>query len=173
MLLLRYGIRKTKEHILNKWGFILFHSKKNNLIISVQWVKSYCFDFIYYAQIIFLSKYIIILYIFKIFFTMLHLKIFLEYWIILYIFRISWCVTSSLNKITWGTCVHNRNRNNTLTKIKFFARSPADRTSIFASVFLEPQRRQTNPASLQLWIKVHAACDLICFVFCWQSLCFG
>ena len=35
----------------------------------------------------------VFLYISKLFFTMLHLKIFLEYWIISYIFRIS-CVTS-------------------------------------------------------------------------------
>ena len=34
------------------------------------------------------------IYISKVFFTMLHLKIFLKYWIILYIFRISLCVTS-------------------------------------------------------------------------------
>ena len=36
-------------------------------------------DFIHYTVIIFLSKNIIFLYILKIFFTMLHLKIYLEY----------------------------------------------------------------------------------------------
>ena len=46
----------------------------------------------------------IFLYIFKIFFTMLHLKIFLEYWIILYIFRISLCVMSPLRKGVLKTC---------------------------------------------------------------------
>ena len=39
----------------------------------------------------------IFLYILKIFFAMLHLKIFIEYWIILYIFRISLRVTSPSN----------------------------------------------------------------------------
>ena len=27
-LFLRHGIQKTKEHILHKWGFIVFYSKK-------------------------------------------------------------------------------------------------------------------------------------------------
>ena len=67
---------------------------------SVWWVKSNWFDFIHYTEIIFLSKNVIFLYILKIFFTMLHLKIFLEYWIILYIFRISLCVTSPLKMLT-------------------------------------------------------------------------
>ena len=84
-LFLRHRIQKTKEHILHKWGFIVFYP-----------IKSYWFDFIHYTEIIFLSKNVIFLYILKIFFTMLHLKIFLEYWIILYIFRISLCVTSPL-----------------------------------------------------------------------------
>ena len=78
-LFLRHGIQKIKEHILHKWGFTVFSN----------W-----FDFIYYTEIIFLSKNVTFLYILKIFFTMLHLKIFLEYWIILHIFRISLCVTS-------------------------------------------------------------------------------
>ena len=59
-------------------------------------IKSNWFDFIYYTEIIFLSKNVTFLYILKIFFTMLHLKIFLEYWIILHIFRILLCVTSPL-----------------------------------------------------------------------------
>ena len=45
----------------------------------------------------FLSENVIFLYILKIFFTMLDLKIFLEYCIILYIFRISLCETSPLH----------------------------------------------------------------------------
>ena len=65
VLFFRHGIQKTKEHILHKWGFIMFEN-----VISLDIVK--------------------------IFFTMLHLKIFLEYWIILHIFRISLCVTSPL-----------------------------------------------------------------------------
>ena len=81
-LFLRYGIQKTKKHILHKWGFIVLYSKE---------ILYLCF-----TQIIFWSKNLIFLYILKIFFTMLHLKIFLEYWIILYIFRISLCVTSPL-----------------------------------------------------------------------------
>ena len=52
------------------------------------------FDLIHYTEIIFLSKTVISTYILKIIFTMLYLKMFLEYWIILYIFRISLCVTS-------------------------------------------------------------------------------
>ena len=59
-------------------------------------IKSNWFDFIHYTEIIFLSKNLIFWYILKIFFTILHLKIILEYWIILYIFRISLCVTSPL-----------------------------------------------------------------------------
>ena len=42
-------------------------------------MKSNQFDFIHYTEIIFLSKNVIILYILKIFFTMLHLRIFLKY----------------------------------------------------------------------------------------------
>ena len=68
-LFLRHIIQKTKEHILHNWGIIVFC-----------WKKKFCTFF----------------YISKIFFTMLHLKIFLKYWIILYIFRISLFVTSPL-----------------------------------------------------------------------------
>ena len=89
-LFLRHGIQKTKEHILHKWGFIVFYP-----------IKSYWFDFIHYTEIIFLSKNVIFLYILKIFFTMLHLKILLEYWIILYIFRISLRVTGPLHTTTF------------------------------------------------------------------------
>ena len=42
-------------------------------------MKSNWFDFIHYTEIIFLSKNVIFLHILKIFFIMLHLKIFLEY----------------------------------------------------------------------------------------------
>ena len=45
------------------------------------------------------SKNVIFIHILKMFFTMLHLIIFLEYWIILYIFRISLCVTSPLKSL--------------------------------------------------------------------------
>ena len=48
----------------------------------------------HYTEIIILGKNVIFLYILKQFFTMLHLKLFVEYCIILYIFRISLCVTS-------------------------------------------------------------------------------
>ena len=46
---------------------------------------------------VFLSKNVIFLYILKVFFTMLQLKIFQEYRIILYIFGTSLCVTSPLS----------------------------------------------------------------------------
>ena len=86
-LFLRHGIQKTKELILHKWGFIVFYSKNNfcvmNKIKLVFWVKNLIFSCIL-----------------KIFFTMWHLKIILEYWIILYIFRILLCVTSPL---LWST----------------------------------------------------------------------
>ena len=87
-LFLRHGIQKTKEHILHKWDFTEFYSK-NNFCVWSNWV-----DFIHYTEIIILSKNMIFLYISKIFFTMLHLKMSLEYWIILHIFGISLCVTS-------------------------------------------------------------------------------
>ena len=45
-------------------------------------------------KLFFLSKNVIFLYISKIFFPTLHLKIFSEYWIILYIFKILLCVAS-------------------------------------------------------------------------------
>ena len=51
--LLRYEIQKTKEHVLHKWGFIVFKSKNT---ISVQRIKSNWFDFIHYTQIIFWVK---------------------------------------------------------------------------------------------------------------------
>ena len=89
-LLLRHGIQETKKRILRKRGFV-FYSKNNNFSL----MKSNQFDFIHYTEIIFLSKNVIILYILKIFFTMLHLKMFLKFRRILYIFRISFCVTSS------------------------------------------------------------------------------
>ena len=38
-------IQKMKEHILHKWGFIVFYSKNNFCIM----VKSNWFDFIHYA----------------------------------------------------------------------------------------------------------------------------
>ena len=75
-------------------------------IISVQWINSNWFDFIHYADFFFfffLSKNAIFSYILEIFFAMLHLKIFLEYWIIVYIFRISLCVTSPLEFISHHT----------------------------------------------------------------------
>ena len=59
-LFLRHGIQKTNEHVQYKQ-------------------YSNCFDFIHYTEIIFLSKNVIFSYILKIFFTMLHLRIGLEY----------------------------------------------------------------------------------------------
>ena len=78
--------RKQRTYSAQVWLHCVLLMK----IISVKWIKSNWFDFIHYTQIIFLSKNLIFLtiYILKIFFTMLHLKIFLEYWIILCIFRI-------------------------------------------------------------------------------------
>ena len=64
-------------------------NSKNKRAYSAQSEALLCF-----TEIIFLSKNVIFLYILKILFIMLHLKIFLEYWRILYIFRISLCVTS-------------------------------------------------------------------------------
>ena len=82
-LFLHHGIKKTKEHILHKWGFIVFYSKK------LVWFYSL------YRNYFILSKNTIFSNILKIFFTTLHLKIFIEYWIILHIFRLSLCVTSA------------------------------------------------------------------------------
>ena len=65
LLFLRHVIQKTKEHILHKWGFIMFYSKK---IISVLWIKSNWFDFIHYTEIIFLSKNVIFSYFKNIFY---------------------------------------------------------------------------------------------------------
>ena len=97
--LLRYGIQKTKEHVLHKWGFIVFKSKNN--FCTTNKIKLVWFYSLYTNY--FLSKNMLFLYILKMFFTMLYLKMFLEYWIILYIFRISLCVmctrrSSSLEK---------------------------------------------------------------------------
>ena len=69
LLVLRHGIQKTKEHILHKGGFVVFYSK-NNFCIMIK-IK-------HYTEITFSSKNVIFLYISKIFFTLLHLKIFLE-----------------------------------------------------------------------------------------------
>ena len=88
-LLLRHGIQETKKHSPQARLCVLLKKKKKFCLM-----KSNQFDFIHYTEIIFLSKNVIILYILKIFFTMLHLRIFLKYWRILYIFRISLCVTS-------------------------------------------------------------------------------
>ena len=90
-LFLRHSIRRLKEHILHKQDFIVFYSKKKKK-------KFFWFFLLYRFFFFFLSKNVFVLYILKIFFTMLHLKIFLEYWIILYIFRISLCVRSPLKK---------------------------------------------------------------------------
>ena len=73
---------------------MMLHSVLLKKIISVQWTKSSWFDFIHYTDIIFLGKNVILLHIFKIIFTMLHLKTFIEYWIILHIFRILLRVTN-------------------------------------------------------------------------------
>ena len=90
-LFLCHGIQETKEHVLHKWGFTVFCSKKNFCIITK--IKLVWF---YSLYIIFLSKNLIFLYIFKIFFNHVTLKIYLKYWIILHIFRISLCVTGPL-----------------------------------------------------------------------------
>ena len=104
LFVLRHAIQKTKKHILHKWG-VRLHCVLLRKIIYVYWINSDWFDFIHYAEIIFLSKNVIFLYILKrffyilkIFFAMLHLKIFLKYWIIMYIFRISLCITSLLQR---------------------------------------------------------------------------
>ena len=86
-LFLRHGIQKIKEHILHKWGFTVFSN----------W-----FDFIYYIEIIFLSKNVTFLYILKIFFTMLHLKIFLEYWVTVYFQNIVVCNERFIQKSFLG-----------------------------------------------------------------------
>ena len=65
---------RKQKNILRKRGFV-FYSKKKKFCL----MKSNQFDFIHYTEIIFLSKNVIILYILKIFFTMLHLRIFLKY----------------------------------------------------------------------------------------------
>ena len=57
----------------------------------------FCFYFMELYKNYFLSKNVIFLYVIKIFFLMLQLKIFLEYCIVLYIFRISLCLTSPLD----------------------------------------------------------------------------
>ena len=66
---------RKQKNILRKRGFEFYSKKKKNFCL----MKSNQFDFIHYTEIIFLSKNVIILYILKIFFTMLHLKIFLKY----------------------------------------------------------------------------------------------
>ena len=66
-------LKKNNFCIMNKIKLVWFYSLHRNYFSEKN-----CNLFIY----------------FKICFTMLHLKIFLEYWIILYIFRISLCVTS-------------------------------------------------------------------------------
>ena len=95
LLLICYGIQKTKENIVRKRGFIVFYSKKYFCIMN----KAKLVWFYSLYRNYFLSKSVIFLYILLIFFTMLHLKIFLEYWIIPYIFRISLCVTSPLHQL--------------------------------------------------------------------------
>ena len=83
------GFRNQKNIFCTSEALLCFTQKNNFCImnkIKLVWFYSLYRNF-------FLSKNIF-LYILEIFFTMLHLKIFLEYWIILYIFRISLCVTS-------------------------------------------------------------------------------
>ena len=92
-LFLRHSIRRPKEHILQKRDFIVFYSKKKKNRLILFTIQNFFFFFFFFP-----SKNVFVLYILKIFFTMLHLKIFLEYWIILYIFRISLCVRSPLKK---------------------------------------------------------------------------
>ena len=76
----------------------------------------------HYTEIIFLSKNLIFFYILKIFFTMLHLKIFLKYWIILYIFRISLCVTSPLKTPILKTSANGSLVHNVFKSIKTWPR---------------------------------------------------
>ena len=81
---------RKQKNIFHTSVALLCFTQKNNFCIMNK-IKLVWFYSLY--RNFFLSKNIF-LYILEIFFTMLHLKIFLEYWIILYIFRISLCVTS-------------------------------------------------------------------------------
>ena len=82
--------RKQKKIFCTSVALLCF-TQKNNFCIMNQ-IKLVWFYSLYRNY--FLSKNVTFLYILKIFFTMLHLKIFLRFWIILYIFRVSLCVTS-------------------------------------------------------------------------------
>ena len=82
--------RKQKNIFCISEASLCFIQKDNFCIMNK--IKLVWFYSLYRNN--FLSKNVIFLYILKIFFTMLQMKIFLKYWIILYIFRISLCITS-------------------------------------------------------------------------------
>ena len=90
LLFLRHWIQKQKKIFYTSEALLLFTPKNN----FSKWIKLNWFDFNHYTENIFLSKIKIFLYFKNIFYNVLYLKIFLDYWIILYIFEIL-CVTKN------------------------------------------------------------------------------
>ena len=82
--------RKQKNIFCKSEASLCFNQKYNFCIMNK--IKLVWFYSLYRNYL--LSKNVIFLCILKIFFAMLYLKIFLEYWMIMYIIRISLCVTS-------------------------------------------------------------------------------
>ena len=82
---------RNQKNIFCTSGALLCFTEKNNFCImnKIKLVWFYSLHRNYFSE-----KNCNLFIYFKICFTMLHLKIFLEYWIILYIFRKSLCVTS-------------------------------------------------------------------------------
>ena len=90
---LGHGIQKKKSIFCTSEALLCFTQKNNFCIMNK--IKLVWFYSLYRNY--FFSKNVIFLHILKIIFTMLRLKIFLEYWIILCISRKLLCVKGSLH----------------------------------------------------------------------------
>ena len=87
--------RKQKNIFCTSEGFLCFTHKTNFCIMNKIKLVWY---YLFYRNYFFEWKCDLFIY-FENIFTMLHLKILLEYWIILHIFRISLSVKSLLDKV--------------------------------------------------------------------------
>ena len=86
--------------LLLRHGASLCFTQKNNFCIMNK-IKLVWF-YSLYRNLFFLIKNVIFLYILKIFFTMLHLKIFLEYWVTVYFQNIVVCNERFIQKSFLG-----------------------------------------------------------------------